>query len=42
MEIHNFLNEKAWEEVQKWEAEVNKYVSFTRLDGRLFEHAPGV
>lgn len=24
VEIHNFLNEKAWEEVQKWEAEVNK------------------
>jgi Cytochrome c/c1 heme lyase len=42
VEIHNFLNEKAWEEVQKWEAEVNKYVSVTRLDGRLFKHAPGV
>ena len=24
VDIHNFLNEKAWEEVQKWEAQVNK------------------
>ena len=27
VDIHNFLNEKAWEEVQKWEADVNKCVS---------------
>jgi cytochrome c heme-lyase len=27
VQIHNFLNEKAWEEVQKWEAQVNKCVS---------------
>jgi cytochrome c heme-lyase len=33
VQIHNFLNEKAWEEVQKWEAEVNKCVSFIQLDG---------
>jgi cytochrome c heme-lyase len=26
VQIHNFLNEKAWEEVQKWEALVNKWV----------------
>ena len=26
VQIHNFLNEKAWEEVHKWEAQVNKYV----------------
>jgi len=26
VQIHNFLNEKAWEEVQKWEADVNKCV----------------
>ena len=26
VQIHNFLNEKAWEEVQKWEGEVNKCV----------------
>jgi hypothetical protein len=32
VEIHNFLNEKAWEEVQKWEADVNKCVSVTRLE----------
>ena len=36
VEIHNFLNEKAWEEVQKWEAEVNKYVSVIQLDGVTF------
>lgn len=24
VQIHNFLNEKAWEEVQKWEAQINK------------------
>ena len=29
VDIHNFLNEKAWGEVQKWEAEVNKCVSVT-------------
>jgi len=35
VQIHNFLNEKAWEEVQKWEGQVNKCVSSpTRLDGR--------
>jgi cytochrome c heme-lyase len=28
VEIHNFLNEKAWDEVQKWEAQVNKCVFF--------------
>ena len=28
VQIHNFLNEKAWEEVHKWEAHVNKYVCF--------------
>ena len=27
VQIHNFLNEKAWEEVQKWEAQVNMCVS---------------
>jgi cytochrome c heme-lyase len=27
VQIHNFLNEKAWEEVQKWESQVNKCVS---------------
>ena len=32
VQIHNFLNEKAWEEVQKWETEVNKCVSVTQLD----------
>lgn len=32
VQIHNFLNEKAWEEVQKWEGEVNKCVSVTQLD----------
>ena len=42
VQIHNFLNEKAWEEVQKWEAGVNKCVSVTQLDGCLFEHTPGV
>ena len=26
VDIHNFLNEKAWEEVHKWEAQVNKCV----------------
>jgi cytochrome c heme-lyase len=33
VEIHNFLNEKAWEEVQKWESEVNRCVSAIQLDG---------
>jgi cytochrome c heme-lyase len=33
VQIHNFLNEKAWEEVQKWEAQVNKCVILTQLDG---------
>jgi cytochrome c heme-lyase len=33
VQIHNFLNEKAWEEVQKWETEVNRCVSVTQLDG---------
>jgi len=42
VEIHNFLNEKAWEEVQKWESEVNMCVSFTQLDGSLLKHTPGV
>jgi cytochrome c heme-lyase len=26
VQIHNFLNEKAWDEVQKWESQVNKCV----------------
>ena len=26
VQIHNFLNEKAWEEVHRWEAQVNKCV----------------
>jgi cytochrome c heme-lyase len=26
VQIHNFLNEKAWDEVHKWEAQVNKCV----------------
>jgi len=26
VQIHNFLNERAWDEVQTWEAQVNKYV----------------
>src|SRR6266404_6654994 len=29
VQIHNFLNEKAWEEVQKWEAQANQCVSPT-------------
>jgi cytochrome c heme-lyase len=33
VQIHNFLNEKAWEEVQKWEAQVNKCGFLTQLDG---------
>ena len=28
VQIHNFLNEKAWDEVQKWEAQVNRCVRF--------------
>ena len=28
VQIHNFLNEKAWEEVQKWETQVSKCVVF--------------
>lgn len=27
VQIHNFLNEMAWDEVQKWEKEVSSYVS---------------
>jgi cytochrome c heme-lyase len=27
VQIHNFLNEKAWEEVQKWESQVNRCIS---------------
>jgi cytochrome c heme-lyase len=33
VQIHNFLNEKAWEEVQKWETEVNRCVFVTQLHG---------
>jgi Cytochrome c/c1 heme lyase len=42
VQIHNFLNEKAWEEVQKWETEVNKCVSLIQPDGRLLKHTPGL
>jgi cytochrome c heme-lyase len=42
VQIHNFLNEKAWEEVQKWEAEVNKCVLVTQLDGRLLKFTSAV
>ena len=33
VDIHNFLNEKAWEEVHKWETQVNMCVC-------LFHHRP--
>jgi hypothetical protein len=43
VQIHNFLNEKAWEEVQKWEAEVNRYVSVTQLRWvTSYSHARGL
>jgi cytochrome c heme-lyase len=43
VQIHNFLNEKAWEEVQKWEAQVNKCVFLTQLDGWMdVFNTPGV
>ena len=32
VQIHNFLNERAWDEVQKWEARVNKCVVSSSLD----------
>ena len=41
VQIHNFLNEKAWEEVQKWESQVNKCVSLAQLDGCFLIHALG-
>jgi len=28
VQIHNFLNERAWDEVRKWETQINKCVSF--------------
>ncbi|KAI0289605.1 cytochrome c and c1 heme-lyase [Russula brevipes] len=42
VQIHNFLNEKAWEEVQKWEAEVNKdeTLQLVRFKGRPGELSP--
>jgi cytochrome c heme-lyase len=41
VQIHNFLNEKAWEEVQKWESQVNKCVSLAQLDECVLTHALG-
>ena len=41
VQIHNFLNEKAWEEVQKWESQVNKCASLAQLDGCFLTHALG-
>ncbi|KAH9995041.1 cytochrome c/c1 heme-lyase [Russula vinacea] len=42
VQIHNFLNEKAWEEVQKWEAQVNKdeQLQLVRFKGRPGELSP--
>lgn len=42
VQIHNFLNEKAWEEVQKWETEVNKEekLQLVRFKGRPGEISP--
>ncbi|KAF8498513.1 cytochrome c and c1 heme-lyase [Russula emetica] len=42
VQIHNFLNEKAWEEVQKWEAEVHKdeKLQLVRFKGRPGELSP--
>ncbi|KAI0065602.1 cytochrome c and c1 heme-lyase [Artomyces pyxidatus] len=40
--IHNFLNEKAWDEVQKWETQVNKdeKLQLVRFMGRPGELSP--
>jgi len=42
VQIHNFLNEKAWEEVQKWEAQVNREekLQLVRFKGRPGELSP--
>ncbi|KAH9978327.1 cytochrome c and c1 heme-lyase [Russula compacta] len=44
VQIHNFLNEKAWEEVQKWEAQINKCaeenLQLVRFKGRPGELSP--
>ncbi|KAH9039367.1 cytochrome c/c1 heme-lyase [Lactarius pseudohatsudake] len=42
VQIHNFLNEKAWEEVHKWETEVNKDedLQLVRFKGRPGELSP--
>jgi len=42
VQIHNFLNEKAWDEVHKWEAQVNKDESLqlVRFKGRPGELSP--
>jgi len=42
VEIHNFLNEKAWDEVQKWEAQVNRdeRLQLVRFKGRPGELSP--
>ncbi|KAI0272606.1 cytochrome c and c1 heme-lyase [Gloeopeniophorella convolvens] len=42
VQIHNFLNEKAWEEVQKWESQVNKTenLELVRFKGRPGELSP--
>ncbi|KAI9511392.1 cytochrome c heme lyase [Russula earlei] len=42
VQIHNFLNEKAWEEVHKWETQVNKDEKFqlVSLKGRPGELSP--
>jgi len=42
VQIHNFLNERAWDEVQKWEARVNKdeRLQLVRFKGRPGELSP--
>jgi len=42
VQIHNFLNEKAWDEVQKWEGQVNtdEKLQLVRFKGRPGELSP--
>ncbi len=35
VQIHNFLNEQAWQEILKWEKKENPYVVLSRISGQL-------
>ena len=39
VQIHNFLNQVAWDEVQRWEAQENKWGFFSPFTSTEVDHA---